>query len=107
MMVCMSRNTLIPPSPGEGEYAAGAAEPVLSPDEGPIALFSRWFEDAKAKELNDPNAMALATVDATGMPDVRMVLLKDFDEEEERFNTNGLPEMDVFCSVPVCEENYW
>ncbi len=37
---------------------------------------TRWFAAAKAREPNDPNAMALATVDADGMPDVRMVLLK-------------------------------
>jgi pyridoxamine 5'-phosphate oxidase len=88
MMVCMSRNTLIPPSPGEGDYVAAAAEPLLSPDDGPLALFSRWFEEAKAKEPNDPNAMALASVDATGMPDVRMVLLKDFDERGFIFFSN-------------------
>ena len=45
----------------------------------PFALFDAWFEDAKAKEPADPNAMALATVDGDGLPDVRMVLLKGFD----------------------------
>jgi pyridoxamine 5'-phosphate oxidase len=84
----MSRNTLIPSSPGEQDYIAPAAEPLLSPDEGPLVLFSRWFEDAKAKEPNDPNAMALATVDASGLPDVRMVLLKDFDARGFVFYTN-------------------
>jgi pyridoxamine 5'-phosphate oxidase len=84
----MSRNTLIPPSPGEGDYTATPAEPLLSPDAGPLALFSRWFEDAKAREPNDPNAMALATVDTAGMPDVRMVLLKDFDDRGFTFFTN-------------------
>ena len=84
----MSRNTLIPPSPGEGDYASTVTEPLLSPDEGPLALFSRWFEEAKTREPNDPNAMALATVDAAGMPDVRMVLLKDFDARGFVFYTN-------------------
>ena len=46
----------------------------------PIALFSEWLEEAKLKEENDPNAMALATVDESGLPDVRMVLLKGLDE---------------------------
>ena len=41
----------------------------------PFELFSAWFEEARASEPNDPNAMALATVDADGMPDVRMVLM--------------------------------
>ena len=46
----------------------------------PLALFEDWFADAVAKEMNDPNAMALATVDESGMPNVRMVLLKGLDE---------------------------
>ncbi len=45
----------------------------------PLALFAEWLKEATASEPNDPNAMALATVDADGMPDVRMVLLKGFD----------------------------
>ncbi len=45
----------------------------------PFALFGRWLQDATASEINDPNALALATVDEDGLPDVRMVLLKDFD----------------------------
>jgi pyridoxamine 5'-phosphate oxidase len=45
----------------------------------PFALFAAWLEEATAAEPNDPNAMALATVDTTGLPDVRMVLLKGFD----------------------------
>jgi pyridoxamine 5'-phosphate oxidase len=45
----------------------------------PFALFEAWFADAAAHELNDPNALALATVDPDGMPNVRMVLLKGLD----------------------------
>lgn len=45
----------------------------------PLALFAEWLKEAGASEPNDPNAMALATVDADGLPDVRMVLLKGFD----------------------------
>jgi len=88
MMVRMTRNSLIPPSPGEGDYAAKSDEPLLSEAGGPLALFSEWFEAAKGKEPNDPNAMALATVDADGLPDVRMVLLKDFDARGFTFFTN-------------------
>jgi pyridoxamine 5'-phosphate oxidase len=54
----------------------------------PFRLFAAWMEDAAAKEPNDPNAMALATVDADGMPNVRMVLLKGFDEHGAVFYTN-------------------
>jgi pyridoxamine 5'-phosphate oxidase len=45
----------------------------------PFGLFAAWLKDATASEPNDPNAMALATVDRDGLPDVRMVLLKGFD----------------------------
>jgi pyridoxamine 5'-phosphate oxidase len=54
----------------------------------PFALFGAWLQDATASELNDPNALALATVDEDGMPNVRMVLLKDFDHEGFVFYTN-------------------
>jgi pyridoxamine 5'-phosphate oxidase len=60
----------------------------LSSADGPFGLFAEWFAAATASEPNDPNAMALATVDATGMPDVRMVLLKGFDETGFVFYTN-------------------
>lgn len=54
----------------------------------PFRLFATWLEDATASEPNDPNGVALATVDADGMPDVRMVLLKGFDEKGFVFYTN-------------------
>ena len=56
--------------------------------EEPFRLFSQWLRDAEAKEPNDPNAMAVASVDETGLPDVRMVLLKGFDEAGFVFYTN-------------------
>ena len=46
----------------------------------PFALFGRWLKDAEASELNDPSAVALATVDGDGLPNVRMVLLKGYDQ---------------------------
>ena len=49
--------------------------------EEPFALFAAWFAEATKSEPNDPNAMALATVDTDGLPDVRMVLMKGFDIE--------------------------
>jgi pyridoxamine 5'-phosphate oxidase len=45
----------------------------------PFQLFEQWLAEATAHERNDPNAMALATVDASGLPNVRMVLLKGVD----------------------------
>jgi pyridoxamine 5'-phosphate oxidase len=54
----------------------------------PLALFAEWLTKAEASEPNDPNAMALATVDGEGLPDVRMVLLKGFDERGFVFFTN-------------------
>ncbi|NRG19680.1 pyridoxamine 5'-phosphate oxidase [Rhizobiales bacterium] len=54
----------------------------------PFRLFAEWFEDAGKSEPNDPNAMALATVDETGLPNVRMVLLKGFDDAGFVFYTN-------------------
>lgn len=54
----------------------------------PLKLFASWLEDATKSEPNDPNGVALATVDQDGMPDVRMVLLKGFDEAGFVFYTN-------------------
>ena len=55
----------------------------------PHALFAAWLAEAEACEPNDPNAMALATVDADGTPSVRMVLLKGHDAGGFVFYTNG------------------
>ena len=54
----------------------------------PLRLFAEWLADAGKNELNDPNAVALATVDQDGLPNVRMVLLKGFDEKGFVFYTN-------------------
>jgi pyridoxamine 5'-phosphate oxidase len=54
----------------------------------PIALFQDWFEEARQSEINDPEAMALATVDNEGLPNVRMVLCKGADALGLVFYTN-------------------
>jgi pyridoxamine 5'-phosphate oxidase len=54
----------------------------------PIGLFAAWFDDATRAEPSDPTAMALATVDVEGLPNVRMVLLKGLDERGFVFYTN-------------------
>ena len=54
----------------------------------PIILFKEWFNEAKKTEINDPNAVALATADKKGFPDARMVLLKNFSSKGFVFYTN-------------------
>ncbi|MBY3442544.1 pyridoxamine 5'-phosphate oxidase [Rhizobium laguerreae] len=54
----------------------------------PFKLFAEWLKEAELSEPNDPNAVALATVDEDGLPNVRMVLLKGFDEDGFVFYTN-------------------
>jgi len=61
-----------PPSLTSGDFTAA---------EEPFALFAEWFAEAVKSEPNDPNAMALATVDPDGLPDVRMVLMKGYDSD--------------------------
>ena len=63
-------------------------ETAVFTSEDPIALFHEWMELARDKEPEDPNAMALATADADGFPDVRMVLLKGADADGFVFYTN-------------------
>src|SRR6187200_2083026 len=61
-------------------------ETQLGPE--PIALFQTWFEEAVAAGAKEPTAMALATVDESGRPDVRTVLMKGVDEGGFVFYTN-------------------
>lgn len=74
---------IIPPSPSPEEHLGSApeADDRDFASEDPVALFENWFALAKDKEPRDPHAMALATADADGVPDVRMVLLKGLDED--------------------------
>lgn len=66
--------------------AAGGTEDAARGDfigaGDPFRLFEDWFAEAAKSEVNDPNAMAVATVDGDGLPDVRMVLLKGVDSPE-------------------------
>ena len=56
--------------------------------ENPVDLFRAWYEAAKQSEINDPNAVALATSDNSSVPSVRMVLLKDYSDDGFVFYTN-------------------
>ena len=87
----MSDDAIIPPSPAEDDYVKSVteAEPLaLLPDADPLALFETWMREALKSEPNDANAMTLATVDAEGMPNSRMVLLKGVDAGGFVFYTN-------------------
>jgi pyridoxamine 5'-phosphate oxidase len=84
----MSDKALIPASPAEEDYRLEPAEEAPISGADPIALFEDWLALADRREPNDANAMTLATVDAEGMPDARMVLLKGVDQASFVFYTN-------------------
>jgi len=87
----MTDKAPIPPSPSEDDYVrqvTTAEPPPLLSEADPFALFNAWLTEALAKEPNDANAMALATADADGLPDVRMVLLKEADARGFVFYSN-------------------
>lgn len=86
----MASRDLIPPSPSEADYKREdeAGDVPLTHGNDPFVMFADWLALAREKEPNDPNAMALATVDEGGLPDVRMVLLKDADPRGFVFYTN-------------------
>ncbi|WP_422021115.1 pyridoxamine 5'-phosphate oxidase [Pyruvatibacter mobilis] len=69
------------------QHAEQDADEIFT-SQDPMALFDEWMATAGKSELNDPNAMALATVDEDGLPDVRMVLLKGADKAGFVFYTN-------------------
>jgi pyridoxamine 5'-phosphate oxidase len=87
----MNAAPIIPASPAEEDYIAAVvrAEPLPRLEaEDPIALFQSWLREAVKAEPNDANAMMLATVDADGLPNSRMVLLKGVDAAGFVFYTN-------------------
>ena len=57
-------------------------------EEDPFVVFKKWMSEAEKNEINDPNAVALATVNESNQPDVRMVLLKEFNNNGFVFFTN-------------------
>ena len=68
--------------------------------EDPFQIFRRWFEEASNKEINDPDAIALSTVDPAGMPNVRMVLLRQIEDASFVFYTNygSVKSKEIFSS---------
>ena len=71
-----------------GDIGGPVDDGGIAPGRDPFQLFKDWLKDAEAGEPNDPNAMSLATVDADGRPNVRMVLLKGVDRDGFVFYTN-------------------
>ncbi len=85
----MTQNPIIPETPSAEEYGADADQGSVFTSRDPYQLFEEWLTLAKKHEINDPNAMSLATVDQHRMPDVRMVLLKDLSGKGFSFYTNN------------------
>ncbi len=80
--------TAAPQTPAPDRDAPTSGDAALFERDDPFALFEVWLKAATEQEINDPNGMALATVDADGLPDVRMVLLKGLDARGFVFYTN-------------------
>jgi pyridoxamine 5'-phosphate oxidase len=70
------------------EHPSSLTSGNLAEADDPVRLFAGWFDEATRAEPSDPTAMALATVDADGLPNVRMVLLKGVDDRGFVFYTN-------------------
>lgn len=92
----VSKNNIISASPSADDYNTDDVSGRHAPrdlswtqSQDPIALFENWLAAAVKAELNDPHAMALASVDEDGLPDVRMVLLKGIDKRGFVFYTNS------------------
>jgi pyridoxamine 5'-phosphate oxidase len=75
----------------------------------PLRLFAAWFAEAKRSEPVNPDAMTLSTVDATGMPDARLVLMKGFDERGFVFYTNldSIKSRDLAAAPKAALTFYW
>lgn len=69
------------------DYQLAALDEVHVGDD-PLSFFAKWFQEARASQVNEVNAMTLATVDANGKPHARIVLLKGLDAEGFVFFTN-------------------
>lgn len=79
----------IPKSPSAADYAADGDRPLIPDADTPFELLEQWLQEANAHEPNDSTAMSLATVDADGLPDVRIVLLRGLSPEDGlQFYTN-------------------
>ncbi|RED11030.1 pyridoxamine 5'-phosphate oxidase [Pontivivens insulae] len=75
----------------------------------PFALFRDWMAEAEKSEINDPNAIAIASVDGQGMPNVRMVLLKEVEADAFVFytNYNGVKGQEILASGKAAFVIHW
>jgi pyridoxamine 5'-phosphate oxidase len=96
------------------DYYTGPQAAPYADAKDPFALFEAWFAEARTHEPNDPNAMALATVDPSGMPNVRVVLLKGLDDAAQAdrgfvFYTNyeGAKGQELLASKQAALNFHW
>src|SRR5688500_17947330 len=84
------------------EYTRGGlAESDLLPD--PVAMFARWYDEARAAGIHEPNAMVVATASPSGVPAARLVLLKGFSDEGFVFYSNmGSRKGQELAANPAC-----
>ena len=77
--------------------------------EEPFTIFRRWLEEARETEINDPDAIALATVDKEGLPNVRMVLLRIIEDNAFVFFTNygSKKAQEAFLTNKVAFNLHW
>lgn len=75
----------------------------------PFSLFEEWFAEAKAAEPADPHAMALATVDPSGMPDIRVVLMNGYDRRGPAFytHTTGTKGQELAANMKAAANFHW
>ncbi len=83
-------------------------EKLFAGDE-PFTIFRRWLEEARDTEINDPDAIALATVDKEGLPNVRMVLLRIIEDNAFVFFTNygSKKAQEAFSTNKVAFNIHW
>jgi len=101
---------IIPPTPSAEAYETdNLARPPIPDVAEPFGLFQSWLREATASEPNDANAMTLATVDPDGLPNARVVLLKDVDALGFTFYTNlGSAKGSELAATPfACLNFHW
>ena len=78
-------------------------------ERNPYILFNKWFDLASKKEISDPNAISLSTVNSKGQPNVRIVLMKSFNEDGLTFftNSNSSKGMEIESNANIAACFYW
>ena len=78
-------------------------------ERNPYSLFNKWFESASKKEISDPNAISLSTVNSKGQPNVRIVLMKSFNEDGLIFftNSNSSKGKEIESNTNIAACFYW